>query len=182
MSIIVKDSGGNFERPLPGMHHGVCSNIYGPFRSTYMYQGKEVSADKVIIMFELEERLSKGDFANCRFTQSQTFTASLSEKSKLRPFLESWRGMPFTEEQAKGFDLEKLIGVNCNLNLIEKPRQGGGSSIVIVGIVPPIKGQEALKTELPRDYVPEWILKKIVGVVAPETHEGSGVENETIPF
>lgn len=40
------------------------------------------------------------------------FTLSLHEKSRLRPFLEAWRGKTFTEQdEAEGFDLEKLINV-----------------------------------------------------------------------
>lgn len=41
---------------------------------------------------------------------NRRFTASLHENSALRPFLETWRGRPFTPEELKGFDLETLIG------------------------------------------------------------------------
>jgi hypothetical protein len=48
---------------------------------------------------------------------SREFTLSMHEKSTLRAFLESWRGQKFTEEEAKKFDITKLMGVPCQLNV-----------------------------------------------------------------
>jgi hypothetical protein len=45
------------------------------------------------------------------------FTLSLSDKGNLRPFLESWRGKKFTEQELKGFDLESLIDKPAYLQL-----------------------------------------------------------------
>ncbi len=157
MSIMVSDSGKQFERPAPGLHQAVCSNVYGPFRETYEWQGKPISSDKVIIMFELDQIIKEGEYVGKRFTISARFTASLHEKSKLRPFLESWKGKAFTPDGLLGFDMEKLIGVNCQLNLIEKDRRGGGKTVVIGGIVPRAEGQEKMEPELPRDHMPKWI-------------------------
>jgi hypothetical protein len=151
MPIIVSDSGKDFEKPSVGWHQAVCTNVYGPFKETYEWQGKPITAQKVVIMFELSERIKEGDFAN------QRFTASLGEKSKLRPFLESWKGKAFTPEGLQAFDLELLIGVNCQVNLIEKDRRGGGKTIIIASIGPRRQDLEKMDPELPRDFAPKWI-------------------------
>ncbi|MFA5376840.1 MAG: hypothetical protein WC455_13910 [Dehalococcoidia bacterium] len=161
MAIIAKAGGSvTFEKPSTGEpHRAVLSNIYGPFISSYEWQGKKVTSNKVILMFELDQTIKEGEFAGKRFTVSEKFTLSLGEKSKLRPFIEAWAGKPFTaDEQVNGFDIEVLIGKNCNLNLIEKPKKNGaGKSIVIASIFPRMKGQEPMSPELPRSYMPKWV-------------------------
>lgn len=171
MAIMVKNNGGDFARPDSGMHQAVCTNVYGPFREEYEYQGNTISASKVVIMFELDQIIKDGEFKGKRFTVSQTFTASLSEKSKLRPFLESWRGKAFTLEELEGFDLERLIGVNCTLNLIEKEKRGGGKTVTIQAVMPKMKDAEKMIPELPRDHCPKWIKDKLeaAGGTTPTT-------------
>jgi hypothetical protein len=44
----------------------------------------------------------------------------MNEKANLRAFLTSWRGKAFTEEEASEFDVTKLLGVPCLLNVIHK--------------------------------------------------------------
>ena len=61
---------------------------------------------KIRLLFQTDERREDGQ----RFTVGRMFTASLGEKANLRKFLESWRGVPFTEEQLRGFNMVKLIG------------------------------------------------------------------------
>ncbi len=45
-------------------------------------------------------------------------TATLNEKSRLRPFLEAWRGKRFTAEELKGFDPDVLLGVNATIQIL----------------------------------------------------------------
>jgi hypothetical protein len=179
MPIIVSNAGKDFERPEPGWHQAVCSNVFGPFTESYEWQGETVTANKVVIMFELFERMTTGDFIDQRFTISGRFTASLSEKGKLRSFLESWKGKAFTPEGLQGFDLEKLIGANCQLNLIEKEKRGGGKTVVIASIGPRREEQEKMVPELPRDFIPKWI-KDIMESQKVDSHVGP--EDDEIPF
>ena len=59
-------------------------------------------------------------------TISKFYTLSLHEKSNLGADLSSWRGRAFTETEKQGFDISKLAGVPCLLNVVEgkngKPR------------------------------------------------------------
>jgi len=58
------------------------------------------------------------------YTVSSRYTASLHEKSRLRADLQSWRGRAFSAEELAAFDLEKLIGVGCLLNVVHTARNG----------------------------------------------------------
>lgn len=46
------------------------------------------------------------------------YTLSLADKANLRKDLQSWRGKAFTGEEAESFDITKLLGVPCMLNII----------------------------------------------------------------
>ena len=67
---------------------------------------------KVRVVFyggETEQREFEGVTRTMPITISCFFTASLHEKANLRGFLESWRGKSFSEDEAKAFDLEKML-------------------------------------------------------------------------
>ena len=70
------------------------------------------------------------------------FTLSMHEKSALRAALKAWRGKDFTEEEARCFDITKLIGVPCMINIIHKPSKKDPSKVYeeIAGITPMPKG------------------------------------------
>lgn len=46
------------------------------------------------------------------------YTLSLADKANLRKDLQSWRGKAFTDDEAEAFDITKLLGVPCMLNII----------------------------------------------------------------
>lgn len=51
------------------------------------------------------------------FTLYKEFKISLHEKATLRKFIESWRGAPLTDAEARKFDLSSLLGQPCMLNV-----------------------------------------------------------------
>lgn len=57
--------------------------------------------------------------------QSATYTLSLNEKATLRQVLESWRGKQFTKEELDGFDISKVVGAPCLLNIIQAENKKG---------------------------------------------------------
>jgi hypothetical protein len=61
---------------------------------------------------------------------SKDFTMSLDERSTLRKMLQSWRGSAFTAEELQGFDLKKLLGAACQLQLIHKTNERGTFAVV----------------------------------------------------
>lgn len=78
------------------------------------------------------------------------FGLSLGEKSLLRPFLEAWRGRAFSEQELEGFDVETVIGVNCQLQVIHK-QEGGKVYANVTGVLPLGKGMAKMK--VPTDYI-----------------------------
>lgn len=85
--------------------------------------GVQKTLHKVRIGWELPEELKVFDTAKGEqpLVISKEYTLSMHEKSNLRKDLKSWRGKDFTEDEAKSFDITKLIGVPCMLNIIHAP-------------------------------------------------------------
>lgn len=117
------------------------SMVYlGTFRKEY--QGKETLAQKVQIAWELPTQMIEfekdGEKKSAPLSVGREFTLSMSEKGNLRPILETWRGRTFTEEEAKSFDITKVIGVPCMLNIIHKNSKATGKPYPFVASVAPM--------------------------------------------
>lgn len=82
---------------------------------------------KIRIVFfcgETEEREYEGEKKQSPLTISCFYTASLHEKANLRGFLESWRGQSFTADEAKSFDLEKMLGAAAYVQVTHAHKDG----------------------------------------------------------
>lgn len=127
MSIIVRkpEDGGDI-KPIPtGMHPAICIKIYD--LGTQYSDLFDTSAKKVLLMWEIpEQRIviesDDGKKQDLPRGISKIYTQSLHEKSNLRKDLESWRSKPFTDEELEGFDLEKVLGKGCTLQIIHKTK------------------------------------------------------------
>jgi len=104
--------------------------------------GMEKSMNKVRITWELPTELKVFDEVKGEqpMVISKEYTLSMSEKSNLRKDLESWRGQGFSEEQAKGFDITKLLSIPCMLNVIHKKTIKGADYATISNISSVPKG------------------------------------------
>lgn len=177
---VATNKGGDFTPVPSGIHHAVCyavidlgtqpSQMFAPSR-------------KVLIMWELPHE--RGDFKdqsghvkNLPRAMSKEYTLSTGAKSNLRRDLESWRGRPFTTEEANAFEVGVLAGKNCQLNVTHKPSRDGSKTYAnVTSIVPLSKGVASIKPEnpilvwdLPKSgpitfppTLPEWIQTKIKG-------------------
>lgn len=121
--------------PAPaGVHHGVCVDVVDMGMLEVTYAGKTKKQHKVRLVWQIDEtNRETGE----RHIAQKRYTLSLSEKATLRKDLESWRGKAFTREEEMGFDLEKLIGVNAFLNVMQV--QKDGSTYANVASVMPLK-------------------------------------------
>lgn len=72
---------------------------------------------KIRIVWQIEEVNPDTGY---RYTASQMFTLSLNPKAQLSQVLESWRGKPFTDKERSGFDVEKLIGAPCQVQIVHR--------------------------------------------------------------
>lgn len=52
------------------------------------------------------------------FSISRQYTWSMHKKANLRSDLNKWRGEPFTDDEASGFDLTKVLGSYCKLQVV----------------------------------------------------------------
>ena len=102
--------------------------------------GELKTLNKVRIRWELptEMRVFKPENGEQPCAISKSYTLSLNEKANLRKMLASWRGKDFTEDEAKKFDISKLIGVPCMLNLIHKPSKDGTKVYEEIGSISPM--------------------------------------------
>lgn len=183
MAITASDKGGGTDfAPIPaGMHHAVCYGVVD-LGTQPSYNPKYPPRRKVLFIFELPGQ--RGEFVKDGVTKnlpraiSEKYTNSLSAKSNLRPLLESWRGRPFTEDELKGFDLEKVCGANALLNLIHE-HKGDKTYTNISTINPLMSGTKKLIAENPPlkfsldsfpgnapivfpENMPEWIRQRIM--------------------
>lgn len=182
MPLLAKDKGGTDYEPLAtGMHHAVC---YGVVDLGTQPGGQFDPKRKVAILWEVpKERITiERDGAKRDLPRgiSAMFTLSLATKGKLRPMLESWRGRSFTDEELNGFDLKRVLGANCFLNVVHAKGNGpnAGKTFANIASVNPLpKGMAAVKAENPAVYfsiddcgdkiaipesMPDWLKKKIM--------------------
>jgi hypothetical protein len=122
MPIIASDSGnGTYTLCPAGTHGSRCVDIVDLGVVTSEFAGEKKEQHKVNIIWqtgEINEKTGKPFLARKRYT------LSLHEKSTLRKDLESWRGQAFTPAEAKGFDLERLIGIPALINVLHEHKNG----------------------------------------------------------
>jgi len=148
----------NFEPCPAGNHIARCYSMVhiGTIDDTYL--GEAHTANKVRISFEFptEKRVFKEENGEQPYALSKEFTLSMHEKSNLRKVLEGWRGKAFTEDEAKAFDITKLLGVPCLANVIHKEKKDGTG----------VRAEIASISALPKGFTcPEQINPSVVFTV-----------------
>jgi hypothetical protein len=134
--IIVKDTSTDFEPAPEGAWRAVCTDVVELGLIHTQFGDKPM----IRIAFEIEEVNPKNGKP---FMVSQRFGVTLSSKGRLRPFLESWRGKKFTDEELKGFDVEALIGANAQLAVVHNVNDGK-TFANIASVMKPARGMEKL--------------------------------------
>jgi hypothetical protein len=129
MAYTVKDNGADFKRPEAGWHIAICSHLV----DLGIQDGQFGQKKQCALIFELDEKREDGK----SFQVAKTYNESLNIKSNLRHDLENWRGQKLTEEEVKGFDLEKIVGVPAYLNLMDDVKgEKTYTKIVSIGKLP----------------------------------------------
>lgn len=123
MSVIVKDK----EYPLApeGLHNAICIDVepITTEEKPAAYGGG--LADKTRLVWALD---SVDESTGKQFIVSKRYTVSLHEKATLAKDLTAWRGRPFTPEERKGFDIEKLLLVPCRLLVVHNTNASTGKT------------------------------------------------------
>jgi hypothetical protein len=168
-------SGDNFELIPPGSYIARCYLIADLGTQETNFQGVKDYKKQVLLSFEiLDDDVKRSD--GKPFTTSKTFTASLNEKSGLRKTLDGWRGVAFTEEQLKGFELSNVLGQYAQISIIHETSKDGQKTYANVSSIAPLHKSiarpagvnEAVVFDMDdKQYVdnlvklPEWLQKKI---------------------
>ena len=145
MGFIAKNEGGGDFKIVPaGVFIGRCYELIDlgtQTNETGQFAGK--SAHKIKIGFELFGDDDEGnpltisvDGKDMPLTITKDYTVSLHEKSSLRKELAAWRGKDFTDEEADGFDVSKLIGAYAMINVTHKTNTQGKVRANISGLSP----------------------------------------------
>lgn len=139
MAFVATKPTSNYTPPPAGMHIGRCYRLIDLGTQPKSYQGKPTGeARKIMASWELlgDDRMEDGK----PFTISKSWFLSMHEKATLRKDLESWRGKPFTPDEEHSFDVSKLLGAYCLLNVIQEQGNDGSLYTKIKAITPLIKG------------------------------------------
>jgi hypothetical protein len=153
-----------------GVHLAVCIGVFDLGTQYNKIFDKE--AHQVLIMWEIPDERIKIDEKDLPLAISKKYTLSLHEKAQLRKDLESWRGKAFPAETLKeGFDLKKILGKTCQLQIIHN-ENNGKTYANIAGIMALPKGTSSLEPENPLKFysidqkeipedIPDWIKELI---------------------
>lgn len=129
MTSIIAGSGDTprYQTVSVGVHKARCVKIIDLGTQKSDFNGQVSWKRQVLIIFETPEELnSEGQ----PLTISKFYTLSLHEKSNLGNDLTSWRGRAFSEAEKQSFDISKLLGVACLLNVMEINGKSKISSIM----------------------------------------------------
>lgn len=144
MGFLATDSGngGNFKRVPSGVFIGRCYSLIDLGTQLTSGQFGDKLQHKIKIGWELFGEDEQGnpltidvDGKQMPMTISKSYTVSLHEKAGLRKDLAAWRGRDFTEEEAKSFDVSKLLGAYCMVNVTTSESNGKTYSNV-AGLTP----------------------------------------------
>lgn len=113
MSMKANNGGGDFDPCPAGNHPAVLIGLIDVGTQDESFQGVAKEARKIYLCWEIPgEKTSSGR----SHVIGREYTCSFHEKAGLRKLIESWRGKPFADGES--FDLTKLIGAACLLNVI----------------------------------------------------------------
>lgn len=128
--------GGNYALPDPANHVAICCGIVHLGTVDHTYEGKVTRKKMVRISFELVNTNHVFDEAkgNEPFIVTKEFPFSMNKKAGLRKMLEAWRGASMTDDEAKAFNIVKLITAPCLVNVIIKT-SGKGNKYVDIATV-----------------------------------------------
>ena len=187
---ITASADGNGERFIyePDRYDAVCFQIVDLGTHSSEWQGKTIRNRKCLIGFEVTDVTMEYEGKEMPRVISRQLTVSLSEKSNMRPLLESWRGRSFTFEEESAFDIGKLLGCTCEIQIITKKSKTNGSEYSFIqNMLTPKGGVKVVTPKTPTIYfsfeddmeipeMPEWLSKIIME--SEEWQERNGGQNE----
>lgn len=109
-------SSGTYTPAPEGVHDAVCCDVADLGIVETTWQGETKSQHKVRIVWQLGTKMEDGR----PYSIGRRYGLTLHEKSSLFKDLKTWFGKPPPDN----FDLEKLIGQNCQIVVVHNERDG----------------------------------------------------------
>jgi hypothetical protein len=170
--IYVSDKGGGTFTPHPeGQFAARCIDVVdvGWVKTDY---GPKYKVRCVFFCGETDRKEIEGEEREFPLLVFTSFSATLSQRGKLRPFLESWRGCVFTGDELGRFDVESVLDAPAFLQIIHN--QNGGrvyANVKTIMKMPPNMTAPALPVDFER-------VKDREGWTGPAPHPDRGTEAE----
>jgi len=125
-----------FENCPAGNHIAVCIRVIDLGTQETTYNGEKKKAHQIQLVWEVDsdDGVVMAD-GRPFIVNSRRYTWSMHEKANLRKDLTSWRGKPFADSDFGdgGFDIRKLLGCGCMLNVIHN--ESGDKTYANVGSI-----------------------------------------------
>lgn len=172
MAIIAKNNKRDFTPAPEGLWQAVCVDVV----DKGMQKSPWGDNHKVELRWVLSESMVN---TGKPFMVTKRYTLSLHEKSNLRRDLEMWRGKKFTGDESDEFDLEKLLGANCQIQVIHNGSDDGTVYANVQAIVPAPRGVN--KISIPSDYIRAKDRDKN-GAISTEPANEQIFDDDTMPF
>lgn len=188
MPIIASGSDTKTYTPAPeGVHQAVCADVIdlGMVLSAFPDEktGQPKLQHKINVVWQIAEKRDDGK----PHQLYKRFTLSLHEKAALRHDLESWRGKAFSFEELAGFDVERLIGANCLVNVQHRKSKDGTRTYAnVVAVMPLVKGMPKMAVTDYERWTPKTATEQPPADVPPVEDESVSVpdydDDSDIPF
>ena len=198
MTITMKDTGGTPREPVPaGMQMAVCHQVFMlGFQDTnfgmkeQVYLGFQVPAHRTEI--KVDEVVQ-----NVPMTIGNRYTLSAHPESNIRKLLEAWRSKKFSDEEAKQFNIGKVLGQGCWINVIHNPKKSDPTVIYSnIASIMPLQPDQAVPAhegplmlwdgESPTTEqianLPEWAAKAVGIFVDPNKPNQPSAQAQTDAF
>ena len=117
MSMIASDNGGT---PIPKLQNGVYTAVSSAMIDLGVQENEQFGKTqrKFMMIWTILGEDIEIDGKKQPRTINKEYSFSLHEKSTLRKDLQAWRGVPFKNEELKGFDLTTVLNKACQLQII----------------------------------------------------------------
>lgn len=181
------------DRLTAGNYVAICNAVIDlgmqPGRGRYPAPKQEV-----LLNFELPTETYEYEGKTIVRNIHRRFTASMSTKANLRKFIAAWFGKPFDNDAAaEDFDLQKLLGRRCLLNVTT--REASGKTYTNIESATPVP--KGMDSKQPQTYAswyynleapdhatygkfPEWLQKVISGRVQTGAVQGPATSKDLV--
>lgn len=143
MSFFVENTSGSYERCPAGVHLARCYSIIdlGTQKNEFIV-GQIKFLHKIRFTWEVHVTSEENKPLLMKdgrpYSIHKEYTLSWNEKATMRLDLQSWRGKPFNDTEMRKFDLKTILGVWCQLNIIDRAGKKDGTIYANVDSITPV--------------------------------------------